>query len=869
MENNELEKEELIWVKIFTGISVDTSFSEQRDSVLNDDSLNLADKFRIIQAQEQLESQDTKQVYIEQAQVNIKQKASDLEKLNMEFETKSGEVLKNIGRDQMETFDPVNDKDLVTLSKEQKQIMDQAQQDLDRIVAPLKVKEFDWSQIVDDEISKGDIQPLFTQQEIAKEIYTPLVKELVFPEYLVPDEYSEVHQMISETNDYYLADLAEVSEIDEFKENIEFSKSITTSVGNVVKHTMDLVVEDKDQLVLMKTATDLVTKTITGGMDIAVAYKEGDVLKASKKFVYGIADSLGGVVGIQTGNKELGKHLSLGLKGAIKLHDISEALQNEDTEAFLNHLVDVANIGVDLGQLKLSDILPVDEAYEANAIIDKMQKNIKTGFKTALKLRKAQLRKAIKRRDFGTIRLILSDVAVEAGSSALLHVDAFHEEASKDAAIDKNINAVTGVLQKIHKEAFPSKDALQLQIEQEELEMEQEENELIEEILVQEKEEFMYSLNTLGQNKTLDDMEMKSISKMIEKLKKDKDIMLNASKIGSAGINISRQFVEGLATGATIKAFVSSLTAAIDRAMAVKKWEESSQEALNAVSPYYSSIQNFLKNQKEQYQHHTIKSAILLLQIASTFSKISMPVVGGVLEKGLRLAATLEDLTYSVYKKVELERAWSVSKKALEQPENRKLNLQARSLNPTLAKYSIAYGAVIQKDVIAMEAMNKIGLDRETLEQPDAKVGQVKSFLELTYSEDNKILKAYKPDSGWLGSLPARILEMKNWATIIHIAENDGDLKKETPTDILISLQEIETTKQEFETVKDNPELLTLDICNQYQTALQNAKQAFTSWKPVLASSDEPNIPMQTVLQDYLSQIDIEEQIVLLTRQKL
>ena len=85
------------------------------------------------------------------------------------------------------------------------------------------------------------------------------------------------------------------------------------------------------------------------------------------------------------------------------------------------------------------------------------------------------------------------------------------------------------------------------------------------------------------------------------------------------------------------------------------------------------------------------------------------------------VAASAEDTVFKFYKQRTLHRAWEKTKKSLENPQNRKLALIAREMNPTLAKYTIAYGALIEGNATAMTALNRIGLDRETLARANDK----------------------------------------------------------------------------------------------------------------------------------------------------
>ncbi|MFT5681321.1 MAG: hypothetical protein ACI8RZ_002227 [Myxococcota bacterium] len=150
--------------------------------------------------------------------------------------------------------------------------------------------------------------------------------------------------------------------------------------------------------------------------------------------------------------------------------------------------------------------------------------------------------------------------------------------------------------------------------------------------------------------------------------------------------------------------------------------------------------------------------------------------IATVIDKGLSMAVSLEELIFKIYEQAKLEKAWKITKRALDNPENRKANLIARRQNPTLAKYSIAYGAVVVKDVVAVSAMNRIGLSRETLAQKDANVGAVKEYLALLYSDDIKVKRRYVPQKGWAAKLPPSTLTPRSWMLTVQVGLDDGGL---------------------------------------------------------------------------------------------
>ena len=77
-------------------------------------------------------------------------------------------------------------------------------------------------------------------------------------------------------------------------------------------------------------------------------------------------------------------------------------------------------------------------------------------------------------------------------------------------------------------------------------------------------------------------------------------------------------------------------------------------------------------------------------------------------------------------------------------PKNRQLGLEARKLNPSLAKFSIAWGAVVLKDPLARDAMRSCGLTEASLKNDNTDVNKVVQYLETFYEDDKSLYRDSK-----------------------------------------------------------------------------------------------------------------------------
>lgn len=118
--------------------------------------------------------------------------------------------------------------------------------------------------------------------------------------------------------------------------------------------------------------------------------------------------------------------------------------------------------------------------------------------------------------------------------------------------------------------------------------------------------------------------------------------------------------------------------------------------------------------------------------------------------------------------KADIEKAWKVTLKSLRNPKNRQLALEARKLNPTLAKYSIAWGAVVLKDPLARNAMQACGLTEASLKNDSTDVNKVVQYLETFYEDDKTLYRdSTEPVPDWIPADPEVSLK---WWGVVRVA---------------------------------------------------------------------------------------------------
>jgi len=271
-------------------------------------------------------------------------------------------------------------------------------------------------------------------------------------------------------------------------------------------------------------------------------------------------------------------------------------------------------------------------------------------------------------------------------------------------------------------------------------------------------EEILYQLR-MGEDEQ-DSQHVQRIEELIKTMMRDRMIMELALKLAGASMAVVAKFVPQLRAAQSAVKFIANLRQAAQRAVALNKWIGNRGDAFSDQSPYTPATRNFVHNQAAQFTHYAINAALDLantIASACAASGAGWVAVGGeVASKALDIAQVAENLAYDLEREIEYKIAWEVTKSAFKNPKNRKLGQKARELNPTLAKYAIGYGAVVENDSIAKSALSSCGLSERHLAKESGTEGveKVKKYLELCFPDDQIIMERVAITVEWA---PAKI----------------------------------------------------------------------------------------------------------------
>jgi hypothetical protein len=651
--------------------------------------------------------------------------------------------------------------------------------------------------------------PLFTDEEIGKAIYMPLMRENVLPRTFVPDHYSDEQRMFDATNDFYIKDcLARVGEATK-TDKAELAKDFVQAASIVAQGALNFTPFGVGNVPTM--ITQAIEYGASAAIDIGVKGKEAwDKGELSREDVVGVCENLASMVGSAM---------------AAQMNDpFGGDFYGRLVEGVSNGLISApARLGGYFSTPKevrgpfpwdgfVADILSaVAEATDATS--DKTNGWTSTQWTIAtssVKAFKDALENAVPK-----FQALQNEPAAKWTKPMLGIITGAFLDAGKeftDLPVYNQLNnepdASTEVINQLMQVGDREKDAFELMKERldkfceltpelviPESEPKPEELDAARKAILGQKKLFAAALEQMGETDPMlaTENQRKSIGELILQIKKDQ-AKWELAKAVATGPAIAEQFLPVLRGCGGLTKFIIALAAAVQRWKALEVWLETHEDAVSSDSHYTSTIQNFVDNQRAQKWQNLVQAFLLAVESATGFAAAAYAPLFGValIAKG---AVALENATYKLIKQMKADKAWEVTKKALANPKDRRAARDARRLNPTLAKYSIAYGAAIERDPIAMTAMKRCGLDRETLSKPEANVELVKMYLEALYTEDSIVLGDVpdKEKGEKRVELPAPALTLRSWRFHLEHWRSYDALVGDPPYAIALGLKKVET----------------------------------------------------------------------------
>jgi hypothetical protein len=753
-------------------------------------------------------------------------------------------------------------------------------------------------------------EPLFSDEEIMNELYTPLVRDLVLPETFVPDKYSATAKMIEGSNDYYIKECKAkgapmaTGAAAFVKGSIELGASITGTVLGAmapVKAGQEAMASSgalsKEWAARATDITNGIAATLSAGVtavDLGIDSVRNRSFSTSgmKTVLDGIATAVGKIVAGSTGDMALGLTITDSIAGASAMATIGAEVAvwkkkggDFPLERVISLVGECVSKGLSVGSDQTSDTKEDASGNEVKTLestrFAQASQTATTLFETAAKAASGKLLTQVKAGNWNAVYDFIKDTAVEVGKqlpgqitlnetyNTLDDYDKQHLmlKVSETAAdgVEKGGVALGDLLGEIplngpRTPQQQRQDAIDKLFAEKQRALAQQTEELgqIEAMMDKEREDYRKSLVCLGSTEP-SDADFKSIAKLVAQLEQDRKIWdglaaLFGGGIGAAGgmavaMNVAAEVAPALKAAGQLVKYCINLKAAAVRCEAWLDWREGRKDAESAVSPYATSIDNFCRNQGQQFTHYSIQAASNAIQALLACGEMS-PLAPAFKAAGGAVAASAaaEDLIYKFYKQVALRKAWQQTKKSLDPKNrgNRKMALLVRQINPTLAKYTIAYGALVEESPVAITACNRIGIDRETLARSSDKVSDLKDYLELLYPDDGSVLGVLDVTPGGI-KVPPPALSAKAWALSYLAWTEKLALATDNPPAIVAHLGLVEALLAQADRDDDDTDRLL--------ASLATLQAAFLSFEPETAYGN----PIPAVREVALTYADLAE----------
>jgi hypothetical protein len=728
--------------------------------------------------------------------------------------------------------------------------------------------------------------PLFTAEEIKEELYTPMVRAGLIPETNVPDEFSATKKMLDGSFKAYGKRLSREKKRGMFAENyklgfavgkglVSFASAVQTldldsklpdsqlqssgsEIGNIqqgfglaandpgaVNAYADAAEKTAQAFEFVQNVSDIafdvagdVAGEVVDGSD--EAKHEGNPIKKAAGKVAGlaiadIATALGGALN----QYALGMAASSAFSAIVKGPDVAKKLAEQDVAgAGVVLSTAIKDTLIKLGPPNDPDIASAaDKAAKAFTAALKADAVIKELKAHAFEKAAAELGAAAG----PAAQLIKSDIGV---------MKVFNKQANVDLAEG---SAGEVVAAEFERDETPKPTTDQIR-----------DHKPVDEHKAQwvlDGKEFI-CLKCPGKG---EDPEFFAgmLEAKIKRLEQDAAIWKWITMLGGMGFDLAADFVAPLAIGGALLRLAKNANEALKRYTDMVAFLGDRQHMLNAASEFSTAVTQFIRNADQQFMHYSINAAIEGLKVVAAALQCGgiTAGAGAGLAGAANISQGIEGVIYEAAKRWDLGKAWDTYKIALENPDNRKDGLIAIKKNPTLAKYAIAWGAVIKKDPLVTDFMHSCGLNKEaTLKDPDANTDLVVTYLEKRMPDDNVVV----------GRDYTAIGKVELTATVWIKEKTKGEKKlgaKAQDTRVLDSL--LARWEIEYPLLKDaEPEISNAPdddkkkeavarwtaVVNEHETMLKEMSNAFALYKPY-NEEGEPVLEMSDVRDKFTKRI--------------
>ncbi|MEM9249665.1 MAG: hypothetical protein AAGB05_13335 [Pseudomonadota bacterium] len=726
---------------------------------------------------------------------------------------------------------------------------------------------------------------------IKADLWDPLVREGIIPENFVPPRFSEVEQTFGAASELYEERLQEytenLGEWDIFAENfngvatcaklgLDLTAAIVSATGPDATKTVETLnligasvaavgagteaaLKDKDVVKSFDSFTTVVTNTLTAAAGEGVGKAVGSVITAAvHSYPFGKRIKTWRDTGEWSWSEAIADLGDAVGKGIAAGDGASDSTYYADVGKIVTASFKAVSAGVStLGAEKedrMLDVLMAKLGAEANSIagalvsISKEHETNRALAAEAEKLGRALNEEEKEEVTKGVSDKYPSDEVLEAGDSLEDIAEAFQE---RNEAVGEGFKAFDEAEQaRLKQEAQAAMDAKMKDY------METPDP-VFEAMLATGFGEATYgdtppegddSPEAARIRAEQEERRIKSIESLIAIQKKHEatyklsQTIVNTAK--STAVAALGDKIPGLSVVAVAQELIQSMHEAAKQGSEFLLWQDNMTMGNNAHTVQVEAILSRHGLQKRQTIEAGIAAALKAAQLVGEVLKLAgqMAPAGYAVSATAMTGAVVLEAASKVADAATVKRGWDLYKTAIAEPQNRKAARRAIRANPTLAKYALAYGAVVEKNPIAKEVMRRAGINETALADPSASVGKVVEYMELLYKDDPDVLRTTAIPKAWHAG-PVE-LTASSWTVSIFNAQNADAKPKKRAEPLLAPLDAtgVAGSLQSYELaaagVKDtNTHREQLDALDVAIKAAERLEIAFYRLKPRTAES--------------------------------
>jgi hypothetical protein len=347
------------------------------------------------------------------------------------------------------------------------------------------------------------------------------------------------------------------------------------------------------------------------------------------------------------------------------------------------------------------------------------------------------------------------------------------------------------------------------------------------------------------------------LDQKIKDLRQQEAYFKMAVNLGGMAFDVAANFLAPLAMGGSLLRMSRFIFEAVKRWIDFHNFCQSKAAMLNAASSYSPAVRQFRENSRNQGLHYSINAACEGVRFVGAALQCTPAAIGGVVAaQAASGTEAVEAVLYELNKRYQLEHAWTTYKTALNNPENRRLGLVAIRENPTLAKYSVAWGAVVEDDPLVGDFMEYCNLNSDTI-KGNANIDKVVSYLEARMPDDVEVTgrRYAKGDTHWAAGVKVA-LTAEAWIDAKSRAETLGNVKEVDTAAIESALTTFENAKEKIVAVQGMGrkvrEMGTSTACE----ALKKVKGPLMAYIP--KDSQGVSDEMKEIQAQFVKQLELE-----------